>query len=325
MVCEDEFLFEEIQKLQNHPVISIILKDLLFIHNENIGILKGNSLVDYNGISIILKEKDSLRIAHVVDLLEQKFWIQWQEYFMANGIVQQFKQVFRELYTMTSDEESNAGYTNRFAGYQIDGKRMLGILKSRGWILNNYDGFEKINHKENIRIDLYSYADWYTPAEIESPTIEEVRFINNKTNKAANMKDLSKTLYSEAMRDLDLVVSVAYVGGVDPLLNHTTIEMRKRIIEHNLKLFKIDNYRLEEKHISIEGKLGSYSIHLGSGTIHIKGKGMLPVFPVHSQQRGLIFLPFVDDDPKTSEIISKTIMLAKDHTIKDPSVLIHLR
>ena len=109
------------------------------------------------------------------------------------------------------------------------------------------------------------------------------------------------------------------------MMNHTTMEMRKRILVHNLDLFGMANYAIEDRHIMITGKYGEYSVHLGSGTIHVKGKGMLPVFPVHSQQRGHIFLPFVDEDPKTSEIISKVLMLAEDSKIKDPDVLIHLR
>jgi hypothetical protein len=43
--------------------------------------------------------------------------------------------------------------------------------------------------------------------------------------------------------------------------------------------------------------------------------------PVHSQQRGKIFLPFVDEDPKTAEILSKILMLAEDRKIKDPYIL----
>ena len=48
---------------------------------------------------------------------------------------------------------------------------------------------------------------------------------------------------------------------------------------------------------------------------------MIPILPVHSQHKGRIFLPFVDDDPKTAEIISKIILLAIDSKIKDPTIL----
>ena len=48
---------------------------------------------------------------------------------------------------------------------------------------------------------------------------------------------------------------------------------------------------------------------------------MLSVLPVHSQHRGRIFLPFVDEDPKTAEIISKVILFSEDHKLKDPTIL----
>ena len=324
MVYEDEFTLEELQELQNHPIISKLICDIVFISGEHMGMLKDGALVNCNKESQALTPKELLRIAHPADFLA-KDWPQWQKYIMAEGIVQPFRQIFRELYTITEEEKVNNGFSNRFAGYQVAPKQMMGILKSRGWLINEYEGFEKINHKSNIRVDLYCYADWFTPSELESPTIERIEFIDNKTKKTTDMKTISPVFYSEIMRDVDLVVSVAYVGGVDPLLNHTTLEMRKRILEHNLELFKITNYKIVEKHIMIEGTLASYSLHLGSGIIHVKGTGMLPVFPVHSQHRGHIFLPFVDDDPKTSEIISKVLMLAKDSDIRDPNILMHLK
>ncbi|MGF1603604.1 MAG: hypothetical protein ACFCU8_16590 [Thermosynechococcaceae cyanobacterium] len=36
--------------------------------------------------------------------------------------------------------------------------------------------------------------------------------------------------------------------------------------------------------------------------------------------RDLLFLPFADD-PKTTEVISKTLLLARDHAIQDPTIL----
>jgi hypothetical protein len=51
------------------------------------------------------------------------------------------------------------------------------------------------------------------------------------------------------------------------------------------------------------------------------GRGALSILPVHSQHRGNLFLPFLDEDPKTAEKVSKVLLLAQDVTIKAPTVL----
>ena len=66
-------------------------------------------------------------------------------------------------------------------------------------------------------------------------------------------------------------------------------------------------------------------MHLGSGVVLQEGGAMLHILPVHSQKRGRIFLPFVDEDPKTAEIMSKIVLLAEDKKIKDPSILDQIR
>lgn len=59
--------------------------------------------------------------------------------------------------------------------------------------------------------------------------------------------------------------------------------------------------------------------------VHQMGNAMLFVVPVHSQHRGRMFLPFVDDDPKTAEIMSKILLFAEDTKIKDPGILNQIR
>ena len=55
------------------------------------------------------------------------------------------------------------------------------------------------------------------------------------------------------------------------------------------------------------------------------GSHQVYVLPVHSQSRGKIFLPFVDEDPKTAEIMSKIVLFAQDEKIKDPYILNQLK
>ena len=160
-----------------------------------------------------------------------------------------------------------------------------------------------------------------SPADIEAPTLEWVCFSDRRTGAAIKIADIPDVIFSEVMRDVDLAVSVAHAGGVDPEASHSTMEMRAAILSFVLPMFRIENVKLQGSHAIVNGKLANYSVHLGSGVVHQLGGAMIPVLPVHSQHRGKVFLPFVDDDPKTSEVISKVLLFAEDGKIKDPMIL----
>ncbi len=135
------------------------------------------------------------------------------------------------------------------------------------------------------------------------------------------LEEVPPVLFSEVMRDIDLVVSVAYAGGVDPETSMSAVEIRIALAEELTRLLKLQNVRFIGSHARIEGKLANWSVHMGSGIVHAEGKGMIPIIPVHSQARGRVFLPFADDDPKTAEIMSKIILLSEDTKIRDPEIL----
>jgi len=242
-------------------------------------------------------------------------------YAFETGLVQPFKQIFRELYTLTDDEKEAKYKSHRYAGNQIQPKKAVSLLKSRGWTTDYYEGLQKIFHKENIVVTMHAMADWYMPSELEAPTIEYTRFYHRKTGENIDMKDIPPVLFSEIMRDIDLVVSVAHVGGVDPETSSSTIELRGVIVKESVRLMKLTNVVVEERFVKIKGKYGDYTVHLGSGQAHMMGQGALGILPVHSQHRGKIFLPFLDEDPKTAEIVAKTLLLAEDEKIKDPSIM----
>ncbi len=150
-------------------------------------------------------------------------------------------------------------------------------------------------------------------------------FEDRKTFQPVKISQVPEILYSEVMRDVDLAVSVAHAGGVDPEASHSTVELRRAVVECSLELFGIGNVRLEGSHAYIQGRLGRYTVHLGSGVVHQSGNAMLYVVPVHSQHRGRLFLPFMDEDPKTAEILSKILLFAEDDKIRDPKILAQIR
>jgi len=266
-------------------------------------------------------DKDTLlSIAHPFDLFNSKQWPLYQQDILEREVKQVFKQVFRELYIKTKDE-LKMDKSRRYAGHQIQPTKSIALLKTRRWVVDDYEGLQKVYYKENIIAKMYAMTDWYSPAEVEAPTIEDIVFYDRKTFELMTIEDVPDLIFSEVMRDIDLVVSVAHVGDVDPEASQSTIEMRRAIVEFNAKLFKLKNVTFTESHALIKGTRAEYSIHLGSGVIHQKAGATIEVLPVHSQHRGRIFLPFIDEDPKTAEIMSKVLLFAQDEKIKDIFIL----
>ncbi|MDR1920973.1 MAG: DUF5724 domain-containing protein [Candidatus Adiutrix sp.] len=93
------------------------------------------------------------------------------------------------------------------------------------------------------------------------------------------------------------------------------------ILEDYLGWPGFKNVRVENRFARIEGRLGEYTVHLGSAQAAKMGRGAVNILAVPSQRRGRVFLPFADDDPRTAEIMSKIVMLAEDGAIKDPAIL----
>ena len=318
------FAYEIANIIENNPVIAPLLKPLVFQSGTALGFYADGALVAADGTRTELAEDAEVKIAHALDLYESGTWADYQKYLFEKEIRQPFKQVFRELYIKTADEHGKES-SHRYAGHQVQPAKTVALLKTRRWVIDGSEGLQRIYYKANIIARIYALADWYSPADIEAPTLEWVEFFDRKTFQRLPIDDVPDLIFSEVMRDVDLVVSVAHVGGVDPEASHSTVEMRRAIVQFNLPLFKLDNVRLEGVHAHIHGKLGDYTVHLGSGVIQQKAGAMINVLPVHSQHRGRLFLPFLDEDPKTAEILSKIILFAEDGKIKDPFILDQIR
>ncbi|KOP72183.1 hypothetical protein AMS59_18270 [Lysinibacillus sp. FJAT-14745] len=324
MELETKFSAEELINLLEHPILAPLLQKLVFKNNEHFGLLTEDGLKLLSNEIVSLAPTATLTIAHPYHLLESGQWRQWQASMFEQKIKQPFKQIFRELYVMNADEKGQKR-SLRYAGHQVNPSQTVALLKTRGWQISYDEGPRKVYYKENIVASLYAQADWFTPAEIEAPAIEGVYFYNRLTGKDIALDDIPAMIFSEVMRDIDLVVSVAHVGGVDPEASHSTIDMRSVIVEELAKLLKLTNVEVKKQHALIEGKLASYTLHLGSGVVHQVGGSMIPIIAVPSQHRGRIFLPMVDDDPRTAEIMSKLLLLSEDTKIKDPAILGHIR
>ena len=316
------FGLDELRNVCGNPILAPMVLRLVWTDGVNNGFLQqsadGLVLVKQNGD---LVAADALRIAHPHDLKIAGDWAGFMALLYEKKWVQPFRQVFREYYPITEDECRERTISRRYAGHQVQPHRTVALLKGRGWTVDYEEGLQKVFYKENLIVRMFAMADWFSPADIEAPTLETVEFFDRATKENVPLENVPPVLFSETMRDLDLVVSIAHVGGVDPEASHSTVEMRIAIAAELARLLKLTNVSWIGSHAKIHGRLASYSVHMGSGVVHAEGVGMVSILPVHSQARGRIFLPFADDDPKTAEIMSKILLLSEDIKIKDPVIL----
>ncbi|MBQ1389437.1 MAG: DUF4132 domain-containing protein [Clostridia bacterium] len=322
-----KFTLGELNALCENPVTRCIMESLVFVTTGDeyiCGFIDNGVLIDEKGTRHKFDNDTLLRAAHPYDLYKKGVWSDFQSIVLERGSnegkFQPFRQVFRELYVKLP-EESEKTMSLMFTGYQIQASRTVGALKTRRWVADYEDGLQKIYYDDNVIASLYAVADWFSPADIEAPTIDGVCFYDRKTYAPLKISEIPDIIYSEVMRDVDLAVSVAHAGGVDPETSHSTIEMRSVIVDYNVKLFGLKNVSVDKNHIMIDGKWAKYTIHLGSGVIHMVGGHQINVVAVSSGKKSKIFLPFLDEDPKTAEIITKMLMFSNDDKIKDPFIM----
>ncbi|MDR0428963.1 MAG: DUF4132 domain-containing protein [Tannerellaceae bacterium] len=203
------FYIKELEELTRNPIVWPLLKSLVFITKEGvIGFYVDKSLMTPDGRLLPQDFFTEVRIAHPFDLYKQEVWHFYREFLFEKEIRQPFKQVFRELYLKTEDEQAMQ-YSIRYARCRIQPRKTVAILNDRRWVPNYEEGLQKIFYKENIVATIYALADWFSPTDIESPTLEYIAFYNRRTYTSIPVAEVPDVIFSEVMLDVDLAVNLS--------------------------------------------------------------------------------------------------------------------
>jgi Domain of unknown function (DUF4132) len=288
---------------------------------------------------------------------------QWREHIFTAPLRQPFRQAFREFYQVTDEERETKMYSNRFAGIVMRQHQFSSLCRARGWNYRlmgaQFDGFNvptKLlapwNMHAEFYVDLPSDRDPSLAASALGEQSDfginlflgsdQVRFYRDRREIA--IEDVPAIVYSEIMRDVDLFTSVSAVGndeswsdqgdrGTGVLGSRMDLDeitailaLRIEMLSRVLPLTAIAQHcKIEKSWLEVRGKLGSYRIHISSGTVYrLTGAGVRHLSIPQKLLQGVAvdFATFpIELDHRTEMILRKAHVLANDWDTTSPDLI----
>jgi hypothetical protein len=250
----------------------------------------------------------------------------WQREVVRRHLRQPVRQAFRELYVQTPAERRTEVFTARFAGHRVTGRVAARLLAARGWRVRGSEdevaaeracpgaGLHAVLHFEEA-------GHYLSEADAVTGTLR-FRAPGGRAGDAVPLAEVDPLAFSEALRDIDLVVSVAHGGTGQRPYSVSTVEARAALAATLAGDLGLTQVTIDGHHARVQGTHAGYRVHLGSGSVHIEPGGHLCIVPDSAvSARSPIYLPFADEDQLTSLIISKILLLSSDATITAPTIL----
>jgi hypothetical protein len=342
------------QYYRRHPVTGAITRQLIWEletpSGEWISALPGpDGLAGADGQSLsALADSARVRLWHPAraDAAEVR---DWRAAVTGRELRQPVKQAFREIYRLTPAEEETGTYSNRFAGHILDYPRLYALLGQRGWrsnYLGDYDG----GHDGDAAAELmdgqwrahfyYEQVDPGAGAQVALAATDQVRFgrRDGRTWLEAPLQEVPPLVFSEAMRDVDLFVSVTSIGadpdwadrGEDRFRAYwhsfasaeltPSAQVRRAALERLVPKLKIaDRCSLTDRYLVVRGRLRTYKIHIGSANVLMEPGSTYLCIVSARPARARVFLPF-EEDGRLALILSKAFLLADDDKISDETI-----
>ncbi|WP_432973215.1 DUF4132 domain-containing protein [Dactylosporangium sp. CA-233914] len=303
---------DELERLRRLPAGAAMLPSLLWL--------------DAAGTIGLLSDVDTghpLTAVHPWHLYERGTLSHWQSQIVASRVKQPVRQAFRELYLLTPAERETRDHSTRFANHRVNGKVAGQLLSARGWRV----GHEHDEHPATrpvpggltaaLRCEFHGYFG------LDDVVLGELSMLDGAT--AVPLESVDPVAFSEVMRDLDLVVSVA---GTDPdaYASPLAAQSRAQLLAALIRDLNLTRVTIEGTTAVVRGSRATYQVHLNSGSIHLDPAGHLCVVPAAfgTKPHTRLFLPFADEDPMTSVVLSKILLLSEDESITDESILSQL-
>ncbi len=341
----------------DHPVASVFSKSLIWeIETEGAtqtAIWSQGPLVDWAGNAVETIPASTVRLWHPIrsDVQTVLSWRCWLE---DHEVRQPFKQAHREVYLLTDAERQTETYSNRFAAHIVRQHQFAALCRERGWhftLMGNWDS-ANTPYLELPRYNLRAEFGVDSPEEGSTSGhgiylvigTDRVQFFNMERRTTVRLADVPAVVFSEVMRDVDLLVGVTSIGadpawGVERGGAHaeywnrfadaelsTSAENRRKILENLIpKLTIRDRCRLEGRYLMVRGDWREYRIHLGSGNVIMEpGSRYLCIVHGPGDTAAKVPLPF-EGDLMLSMILSKAFLLSNDKAIKDQTILRQIR
>ena len=185
----------------------------------------GDGFVAADGSSVDLGPDDRIRLWHPIDATEGDI-AAWRTGLLARQVRQPFKQAFREVYVLTPAEEETERQSNRFAGHILRYPQARALMTARRWgsnFLGPYDGGYNGIAKREFKTHAIRAEFWHDAIEqelqgfvatVEHCSTDQVRFVRQgRVDDLMRLADVPPIVFSEAMRDVDLFVSVTSIGA----------------------------------------------------------------------------------------------------------------
>lgn len=311
------FTEQQLINISKEKIIGTVLSKLFFLCDNKLAVFNDGQLQDLDGNAL---HCDAL-IAHAVDLKINGLLQQAIEYVITNNVKQPFKQALREIYCK-SPQENEQEEVLRFKGYNVDLKKCVATLKTKGWGVSEDIGLRKVYYKSNLVAAIFREFDFFYSSDFDDVNRElhGVYFFDRRSEEVVPLKEVDDVTFSETLRDVDLMITVSSNTIYDFELAKSTVEIRHEILKSITSILKLDNVSFLKDNISVKGHYGTYVINIRTGLVFKEGKGNLLLDTVYSVNKALL-LDFIDEDPMTADIISKAIVLSNDKAIKDSALL----
>lgn len=324
---------DELRCLAKLPVARAMLGKLIFMLDRTMFAWYDpdtESFLDMHGQAV--SPSTEVFVAHPWHVYHSGRLSDWQRETIRLRIRQPFKQAFRELYLLTPAEQETTNFSTRFAGHVLNSHVVTRLFQARGWQLGSDEFSVPCKTFPSHGLKAYFYfpdAGQHYLAEMESLTSDIIYFLprdadwyqGNNTDARLPLSEVPPLIFSEVMRDADLIVSVAQTDG-ETLFSLETYQRRGEVISALLEAIALPGVTIDGHFVHVKGKLANYRVHLGSAAIHIEPGNYLCVVPARwGESRQRIYLPFADEDAKLSEVISKVMLLINDDKISDPTII----
>lgn len=328
MIFETWISTEQLIAALAHPVMKSIIESLVWEdQHERIGLFNQQGLVGPDGI--FLTTDKQVRLVHVAHLLVKvdgaAKLTAWQRWIVGKQHTQAFKQMFRETYAVTP-AELQSGRSTRYTGRVLGSGIAQGILRARQWVPPAEEGHRTFRKFLPDGVSAYCDFEYHGRFFTEDPEVVTGELWFEQNGKQLWLRDVGIVSFSEAMRDIDLVISQAVLDtsadGSEPYGSQSTIDARKELLQAIAPSLEDGALTCHDRHVWVRGRLASYRIHLISGHVFVEPGAYICIIPDPnaSGRRDPAVLPFVDEDLKTAEIVGKVMLLAHDYDIEDPDI-----